>query len=391
MRLVEIVKVQTKRQLNQFIKFPFTLYKDNPYWVPSLILDEKFTLDKNKNPAFEFSEAEYWLAYKDGKIAGRIAGIISHSFIEKWGQPYARFGWVDFIDDLEVSKALFDTVEDWAREKGLKAVHGPLGFCDLDKQGMLIEGFDEIGTFVTIYNYPYYMKHIEAHGYVKDAEWIELDIKMPGPDVVKKIESLAARAMEKYKLKVVPIKKSKDVLPYVKEVFDLINVGYEHLYGTIPLTDKQVECYVKQYFTFMNPDYVCFIQDESNRLAGFGIIFPSLTNAARKSKGRLFPFGFIHFLKAIKKNDTLDLYLIAIRPELRSKGVPYLLLSELTKTAIRNGVVHAIASPELETNHAVHSMWRNFDRRINRRRRCYIKRFEADTEKNNEGDVADNK
>ena len=177
-----------------------------PLLDSSLIMDEKFTLDKEKNPAFEFSEAEYWLAYKDGRLAGRIAGIISHSYIEKWGQPYARFGWVDFIDDPEVSKALFDTVENWAKDKGLKAVHGPLGFCDLDKQGMLIEGFDEDGTFITIYNYPYYPEHMEALGYVKDAEWIEIELKMPGMDLINKMEELAEKAKKKYNLKVAELK-----------------------------------------------------------------------------------------------------------------------------------------------------------------------------------------
>lgn len=375
--MINIVKVENKRQLKQFIKFPFSLYKDNPYWVPPLISDEMFNLSKDKNPAFEYSDAEYWLAYKDGKIAGRIAGIISHSYIEKWGNPYARFGWVDFIDDFEVSKALFDTVEAWAKEKGLKAVQGPLGFCDLDKEGMLIEGFEELGTFITIYNYPYYMKHIEAYGYVKDAEWMEMDITLPGSEAVDKITLLADKAQAKYGLRVVPLKKSKDVLPYVPEVFKVYNKGYENLYGEVHVTDKQVACYVKQFFSFLNPQYLCLVYDDEDKMAGFGIIIPSLSKAVQKTKGRLLPFGFISFLKAIKKNDTLDLYLIAIRPELRSKGVPYVMLRELTKTALKNGVTHAIASPELETNHAVHSMWRNFDTRIHRRRRCYIKNLEA--------------
>jgi GNAT superfamily N-acetyltransferase len=374
--MVNVVKVENKRQLKQFIKFPFTLYKDNPYWVPPLISDEIFTLSRDKNPAFEFSEAEYWLAYKDGKIVGRIAGIISHSYIKKWGNPYARFGWVDFIDDYEVSKALFDTVEAWAKEKGLKAVHGPLGFCDLDKEGMLIEGFQEPGTFITIYNHPYYMKHIEAYGYVKDAEWIEIDIRIPDKETVDKICSLADMAEKKYGLRVIPLKKPKDVLPYVPEVFKVYNVGYEHLYASVHVTDAQVECYVKQFFSFLNPEYICIIYDSDNTMAGFGVVIPSLSEAVKKSKGKLFPFGFIRFLRAIKKNDTLDLYLIAIRPELKSKGVPYVMLREITSAALKNGVVHAIASPELETNHAVHSMWRNFDTRIHRRRRCYIKKLE---------------
>lgn len=372
--MVRIEKVLNNSQLREFIKFPFKLYGDNPYWVPPLISDEKFTLNKKKNPAFDYCEAELWLAYKDGKVAGRIAGIINHSFIEKWGKRYARFGWVDFIDDYEVSKALFDTVETWAKEKGMEGVHGPLGFCDLDKEGMLVEGFDEMGTFVTIYNYPYYREHIEKYGYIKDAEWIEIDISMPDDqEVVSKISALASKAKEKYGLSVVPLKKSRDVLPYVPEIFDLLNKGYEHLYGVVPITDKQVKTYVNQFFSYVNVDYICLIKGQDGKLAGFGIIMPSLSEASKKSKGRLFPFGFIRFLKAIKKNDTLDLYLVAIKPELKGKGVPYVLLDELTKSAMKNGVKRAIASPELETNHAVQSMWRNYNTRIHRRRRCYLK------------------
>lgn len=380
--MVNIVKVENKRQLDLFIKFPFKLYKDNPNWIPPLISDEKFTLDKNKNPAFEYCDAQLWLAYKDGELAGRIAGIINHSYIKKWGNRYARFGWIDFTDDPEVSKALFEAVETWAKENGMEGVHGPLGFCDLDKQGMLIEGFDELGTFITIYNYPYYRKHTEALGYVKDAEWIEMEITIPRDDVVKKIAMLAQKAKEKYGLSVVPFKKSKEILPYAKEIFDLINKGYEHLYGVVPITDKQVDYYIKQYFSFVNPDYICVIKSDDGKVAGFGIIMPSLSIAAQKSKGHLLPTGFIHFLKAIKINDTLDLYLVAIKPELRSKGVPYVLLDELTKSAVKNGVVRAIASPELETNHAVQSLWKNYNPRIIRRRICYLKMFDIFGEEN---------
>lgn len=380
--MVTIVRVENKQQLDTFIKFPFKLYKDSPYWVPPLISDERFTLDKTKNPAFDFSEAELWLAYKDGELAGRIAGIINHSYIQKWGNKYARFGWVDFIDDPEVSKALFEAVENWAREKGMEGVHGPLGFCDLDKQGMLVEGFDEMGTFISIYNYPYYKDHTEAMGYVKDAGWIEMEITVPKEDDLKKISALSQRAKEKYGLSVVPFKKPKDVLPYAKDIFDLINRGYEHLYGVVPLTDRQIDCYIKQYFSFLNIDYICVIKGDDGKVAGFGISMPSLSIAARKSKGHLLPGGFLHFLKAIKKNDTLDLYLVAIRPELRTKGVPYVLLDEITRSAAKNGIKRAIASPELETNHAVHSMWKNYSPRIIRRRNCYLKLFDVFAEEN---------
>ena len=266
----------------------------------------------------------------------------------------------------------------------MDGIHGPLGFCDLDKEGMLVEGFEEMGTFITIYNSPYYMNHMEALGYVKDAEWIELEITVPDNDIAEKISALSQRAKEKYGLSVVPLKKSKDVLPYAKEIFDLLNKGYEHLYGVVPITPKQVDGYVKQFFSYVNVDYICIVKDKDGRIAGFGIIMPSLTRAAQKSRGRLFPTGFIHFLNAIRKNDTLDLYLVAIRPELRSKGVPYIMLDELTKSALKNGVVKAIASPELETNHAVQSMWRSYETRIHRRRRCYIKLFNNSAEDSTE-------
>lgn len=231
-----------------------------------------------------------------------------------------------------------------------------------------------MGTFITIYNYPYYMEHIETYGYKKDADWIEIDITLPeSAESTEKISMLADRAKEKYGLSVVPLKKNKDVIPYISEVFDLLNEAYKYLYGVVPITDKQVKTYVKQFFSFVNVDYISLIKDSDGKLAGFGVIIPSLSEAAKKSKGRLFPFGFIRFLKAIKNNDTLDLYLVAVRPELKMKGVPYVMLDELTRTAIKNGVVRAIASPELETNHAVRSMWRNYNTRVHRRRRCYLK------------------
>ena len=371
--MVQIIKVETRRQLMQFIKFPFSLYKDTPNWVPPLLSDELFTLDSKKNPAFDFSEAAYWLAMREGRVVGRIAGIISHAYIQKWGNNYCRFGWIDFIDDREVSKALLDTVIAWGKEHGLNGAHGPLGFCDLDKEGMLVEGFDQMGTFISIYNHPYYREHLEALGFVKDAEWVEWDIRLTDLSQAERMESLAERVKEKYGMRMVPLRKSKDVVPYIGRIFDLMNRGYEGLYATIPVTRRQVESYVKQFFGFMNVDYISIIMDREDQIAGFGITMPSLTRAAQKSKGRLFPFGFIHWLWAIKHNDLLDLYLVAVRPELKMTGVPYIMLAELTKAAKRNGITHAIASPELETNTAVHSMWRNYDARIHRRRRAYLK------------------
>lgn len=371
--MIEIIPVSGKRLMRTFVLFPFSLYKGNACWVPPLLSDEFFTLDPKRNPAFEYSEAALWLARKDGKIVGRIAGIISRSYIEKWGNRYARFGWIDFIDDREVSAALMRTVEDWARAHQLEAVHGPLGFCDLDKEGMLVDGFDQIGSFITIYNHPYYKDHLEALGYVKDAEWIEWDIRLPDKDPAGKLSQLAGRARQKYSLRALELKKPKDIIPWVPEIFRLLNVGYEKLYGVVPITEKQVQTYVKQFFSFVNVHFLCVLLDAKDEVAGFGISIPSLSNAARKSRGRLFPFGFLHFLRAIRHNDTLDLYLVAVRPELKKTGAPFILLDEITRNAHRYGIVRAIASPELETNTAVHSLWHHYDAHIHRRRRAYIR------------------
>lgn len=371
--MVEIVKADTPSLMKAFIKYPFSLYRGNPYWVPPLISDDLSTFDKKKNPAFDFSEAACWLAKKNGHFVGRIAGIISYAANEKWNSKNARFGWFDFIDDQEVSKALIETAESWAKSKGMQGMHGPLGFCDLDKEGMLIEGFDQPGTFITLYNYPYYKEHIEALGYVKDAEWMEWIIQLASLAQAERMKKLADRAREKYGVRMVKLNKSKDVIPYIPAVFDLLNEGYKELYGVVPITKRMVDNYVKQFFGFLDPDFVSLIVDKEDKLVGFGIILPSLGEAAQKSKGRLFPFGLVHWLKAVKNPKLLDLYLVAVRPSMKKTGIPFVMLSELTQAAIRRGVTKAIASPELETNTAVHSMWRNFDARIHRRRRVYLK------------------
>ncbi|NJD01053.1 MAG: hypothetical protein FIA99_00275, partial [Ruminiclostridium sp.] len=305
--MLEIREVKTKADLKKFIRFPHDLYSQNPYWVPPLMFDEMNTLTMDKNPAFEYCEAKLWLACKDGKIAGRIAGIINHEFIKKWGGKNARFGWIDFIDDGEVSGLLINTVEEWAKSKGMDHIHGPLGFCDMDREGMLIEGFDELGMLITNYNYPYYPEHLEKNGYVKDIDWMEYEVKVPEciPDRVAKINDAVLKRLN---LKILDARKPKDFVPYIKEIFRLLNEAYKDLYGVVPLTERQVEAYAKQYFGFVNVDYVRVILDESNKVAAFGIAMPSLSKAMRKSRGRLLPIGFIHILRALKKNDCIDLY-----------------------------------------------------------------------------------
>lgn len=372
--MIEIREVNTYRDLKKFVNFQYKLYRGNKYWVPPLRMDEINTLREDKNPAFDFCEAKYWLAIKDGEIVGRIAGIINNMYIEKWGTRNARFGWVDFIDDQEVSKKLFETVEAWAMDKGMTGIHGPLGFCDLDREGLLVDGFDEMGTFTTIYNYPYYPLHFEKHGYVKDVDWLEYELTIPNqiPDV---IEKASQNALKRFHLKVLDAKKPKDLLPYVKGIFQLLNNAYSDLYGVVPLTDKQIELYTRQYFGFVNPDYVKIVLDQNDNVVAFGIAFPSLTLALRKTNGRLFPFGFIYLLDALKRNNMIDLCLVAVKPELQGKGVNAILMKEIHAKCVKNGIIKAQCNPQLESNIKVRTQWKYFDTKQHKRRRCYIKYF----------------
>ncbi len=372
MSKIQIQEVRSKSDLNKFIAFPNKLYKGNKYRVPQLDIYEKKSLDRKKNPAFEFCEAKYWLAYKNNKIAGRIAAIINHKSNEIWNEKHMRFGWVDFIDDIEVSKALIETVEGWAKEKGLTAVHGPLGFSDMDLEGMLVEGFDEMATQATIYNYPYYPVHLEKLGYKKDTDWIQFEIKVPDkvPDKLKRISSLV---LEKYDLKILETKKPKDVLPYAKSMFYTLNEAFKSLYGFVPLTDKQIEKYTKDYFSAIDVKFVCFVLDKNNEVAGFGISIYSLSEALQKAKGKLFPFGFIHILKAFRKNNKIDMLLQAVKPEYQNKGVAAIFYSEMMQAYIDNGVEIAISSHALEDNKSAFLMFNDYETRQHLKRRCYIK------------------
>jgi hypothetical protein len=369
---VEIREVTDRKGLRAFIEFPDHLYKNNPYFVPPLHFDEEATLRKDKNPAFDYCEARYWLAYRDGKVVGRVAAILNNAYIEKWKNRYMRFGWIDFEDDSAVVDALMKTVETWAREKGMAAVHGPLGFTDLDHEGMLVEGFDQLGTLATIYNYPYYPTLLEKAGYKKDIDWVEYKIKIP-ESVPEKLEKLAAIVQKRQSLTVVQATKPKQILPYAKELFELINDAYSDLYGVVPLTEKQIAYYTKQYFSFIRTDFVCLITDKAGKLAAFGITMPSLSKALQKAKGKLFPFGFYHILQAIRKNDLGDLYLVAIRKDLQGKGVNAMMMYELTKSYIKNKIEYAESNPELETNKQVQALWEFYSAHPHKRRRCYIK------------------
>jgi len=369
---VQIKEITTLKDLKAFINFPFTLYRDNPYWVPNLISDDLNTLRRDKNPAFETCQARYWLAYRDGVMVGRVAAILNPPHYERWGQHYMRFGWLDFIDDPQVSTALLQAVEAWAKQTGMTAVHGPLGFTDMDREGMLVEGFNELATMATYYNHPYYPAHMEKLGYTKDTDWVEYEISMPAePD--EKIARMAAIVAKRNKFHLLEIHKKKDILKYAQELFGLIQSEYKELYGFVPLTPKQVEGYITQYFSFVTPDFVPMVFNEKNEMIAFGVALPSLSRALQKSHGRLFPFGFITLLRALKKNDRADLYLVAVKSEYRGSGANAILMNHMYEVFRKLGIKKIETNPELENNRLVQGQWKYFETRQHKRRRVFIK------------------
>ena len=372
---LEIRRLDTSRGvLKKFVNFGIDLYKDNKYYVPSLVMDEINTLTPAKNPAFDFCESAYFMAYRDGKPVGRIAGIINNAVNQKTGEKSVRFGFVDFIDDREVSAALFDAVEKWGKENGMNQIVGPLGFTDMDPEGMLIEGFDKEGTMATIYNYPYYQQHIEALGFEKDIDWIEFRMAVPDaiPERNARISDIIKR---KYELDTPKYTNAKKLVKdYGQEIFKLINEAYKDLYGYSPLTPRQIDHYINMYIPVLRLDNVSLIVDKDKNLIGVGIAMPSLSKALIKSRGRLFPFGWTHLLKALKcQNDVVDLLLVAIKPEYQSKGVNALLFTDLIPYFIKNGYKYAESNPELEVNQRVQSQWQYFDTEQHKRRRAYKK------------------
>jgi GNAT superfamily N-acetyltransferase len=365
-------EVKTTQDLGKFIRFPLDLYRNHPYYVPSLFPDEMNTLHWEKNPAFEYCETRYWLAYDGRKIVGRVAAIINHKHIDKWDQPYIRFGWLDFIDDPQVSELLLGAVEAWAAEKGLKAAHGPLGFTDLDREGMLIEGFDELATLATIYNYPYYQEHLTHLGYAKDTDWIEFELDVPAA-MDDRITKAAEIVLKRNNLRLLDAPNKKYILRYATQLFQMINAEYSHLYGSIPLSDREIEHYTNTYFTFVHPDFVPMVLDENDRLVAFGVVIPSLSKALQKSRGALFPLGWWHLLHSLRKNDRADLYLIAVSKDYQGLGVNMVVMNAVYRAFVARGIRKAETNPELEDNLNVQSQWKMFEKRQHKRRRCYFK------------------
>jgi len=371
---INIKEVKTKKDLNRFVKFNIELYKDSPYHVPGLIVDELMTLSREKNPAFETSEAVYFLAYRGDKIVGRIAGIINHKSNERWNQKYARFGFVDFIDDDEVVDSLFGAVENWALQHGLEKIHGPLGFTDLDHEGMLIEGFDMMGTMATIYNYEYYPKQLERMGFVKDIDWREYKIFIP-EKVPEKHFRIGEIVKQKYGLKILKFKRRKEIWPYAQRIFIALNKAYSQLYGFTELSQKQIDYYVNMYISMLRLDMITLIiREADDEVVGFAITMPNLSHALRKAKGKLLPFGIFPLLKAMySKPKIIDLYLMGVLPEYQGKGVNALIFNDLIPIYVGFGADYAESNPELENNNAVQAQWQYFKSEHHKTRRVYIK------------------
>ena len=362
--------------MEKFIRFNYRLYKENPYSVPDLFDDMLNTFNKKKNAAFEFCEADYFLALRDGEIVGRVAAIINHKANRTWNKKDVRFGWIDFIDDAEVSEALMRTVEQWGKERGMTHIQGPLGFTDFDAEGMLIEGFDQLSTMSTTYNYPYYSTHIERMGFEKDADWVEYKIYIPNdiPDKHKRISELIQR---KYNLNVVKCTSARTLAKkYGQAIFELMNEAYRPLYGYSALSQRQIDQYIRMYLPIIDLRMVTLITDVDDRLIAVGLSMPSLSKALQKSNGRLLPLGWYYlgktiFLKRYPK--ILDLLLVAVKPEYQNKGVNALLFSDLIPVYRKLGFEYAESNPELEMNGKVQAQWEYFKTEQHKRRRCFVK------------------
>lgn len=370
---IRLYQVSSQKDLQKFIKFPFSLYKNNHYYVPPLIKFELSTLSRKSNPAFDHADSAYWLAEIDNVIVGRIAGIILDQELEE--KSLARFGWVDFIDNHDVSRLLFEKAINWVKSKGATFIHGPMGFTDLDFEGALTSGYDQLATQATIYNYPYYIDHFNALGMNISASWVEVRLKVP--DLVpKRISRSASLVTKRFDIKVKRFKRAKDTLKYAPEAFDILNDAYKNLYGYQKLSQKQIAYYIDQYFGFIRKEYVCIIVNSEDKVVGFALSLPSLSKALQKAKGKLFPFGFLYILKDFFFNKHVDMFLIGVKPEYQKMGANALIFNSLLSTYIKKGIKYVASGPMMSENRGVLNSWNDFDLdEANISRSCFIKKL----------------
>ena len=374
--MIEVVKVESKKNVKDFVMFPFELYKDCEYWVPPIINEEIDAMDTNKNPVFKNAEAEFYLAYKDNKIAGRIAAIVNWVEIEEQKKNKLRFGWYDTIDDVNVSKALMDKVLEFGKSRKLEFVDGPVGFSNMDKAGLLIEGYDELNTMITWYHYPYQKEHLNKLGFSKLAEWVEYKIKIfsaeEAPEKVKKFSKII---QERYNLKVVNFKSTKEIIPYVDKMFELLNVTYSNLQTYVTIKQYQIDFYKEKFIKYIHPDFIKCCLDENDNLIAFLITMPSFSRALKKINGKIGLMGYFHLFKAQHFNDRVSLYLIGVDPKYQSKGVTAVIFNELQQTFNNRGIVEVETNPELVENKAIQAFWKNYESTLHKRRATFTKKI----------------
>lgn len=370
--IVKVVPVNNRRQLRQFARFNYVLYRNCPYSVPDLFSDIVDLMTPSTNAAFEFSDAQPFLAYRDGRIVGRVAAIINHKANKVWNTDTVRFGWIDFIDDIEVARALLNAVEEWGRERGMTRVEGPLGFTDFDPEGMLTEGFDRLGTQATIYNYPYYPEHMKSLGYSVGAKWVEWHI--PYNEVPEKMVRISKAVMDRYELHLAEYGNDlkADIKKYAKDLFKLVNEAYAPLHGYSAFSDRQIDDYIKRYMSIIDYRFVSIVQDKNDQIVAVGMVMPSLSRALQKARGRMFPFGWWHLLKALKwkRSDIVDLLFLAVKPEYQNKGLNAVPFSVVLPTLAKMGFQQGESNPELETNVKMQSQWSYFNGPEIHKRRC---------------------
>ena len=372
--MIEVVKVESKKNVKDFVMFPFELYKDCEYWVPPIINEEIDAMDTNKNPVFKNAEAEFYLAYKENKIVGRIAAIVNWVEIEEQKKNKLRFGWYDTIDDINVSKALMDKVMEFGKSRKLEFVDGPVGFSNMDKAGLLIEGYDELNTMITWYHYPYQKEHLNKLGFSKLAEWVEYKIKIfsaeEAPEKVKKFSKII---QERYNLKVVNFKSTKEIIPYVDKMFELLNVTYSNLQTYVTIKQYQIDFYKEKFIKYIHPDFIKCCLDENDNLIAFLITMPSFSRALKKINGKIGLMGYFHLFKAQHFNDRVSLYLIGVDPKYQSKGVTAVIFNELQQTFNNRGIVEVETNPELVENKAIQAFWKNYESTLHKRRATFTK------------------
>jgi len=372
--MIEVIKVESKKNVKDFVMFPFELYKDCEYWVPPIINEEIDAMDTNKNPVFKNAEAEFYLAYKNNKIVGRVAAIVNWVEIEEQKKNKLRFGWYDTIDDINVSKALMDKVLEFGKSRKLEFVDGPVGFSNMDKAGLLIEGYDELNTMITWYHYPYQKEHLNKLGFSKLAEWVEYKIKIfsaeEAPEKVKKFSKII---QERYNLKVVNFKSTKEIIPYVDKMFELLNVTYSNLQTYVTIKQYQIDFYKEKFIKYIHPDFIKCCLDENDNLIAFLITMPSFSRALKKINGKIGLMGYFHLFKAQHFNDRVSLYLIGVDPKYQSKGVTAVIFNELQQTFNNRGIVEVETNPELVENKAIQAFWKNYESTLHKRRATFTK------------------